>query len=880
MTGEVLETPKGSWTEVRARLHLRVDRGASGRGDEGPGQLQPERRERDDAASRSRAAAGPRSRARRVRDRLSRGARERHGDTRRDGGDRRSRGRVAAVRDSATGNQGATRVERVAVDAGTSIPVRVETLADGKLVDGATISVAETLDRASVSFARPRVVPPGQEPVVNRVVGQSEVSLDEARAALGGRLVGGASLAGLPRRAVTLKTVAVGYGEDSGASQTRPERRAVVRSCVGRRRRGRHGGARAADAVPLRARRQEVPDGSLSVIRFGAGYLGRMQVEGLYVSIEAPGKALCSTPRERWRERRRERPPARRRRARTSPSRQGSSSRAAQDRRRGAGPGARARPASRSPRQTVATGSGCSWRTTISRLSRERRRVPWRSARARATTSLSSRSSNSRATTRSSLRATTPEGGPQQLVGVARSDVDHVDAVLRDGTTVELPLNEWRAFSYTAPTSSQAAVGLVGRSTDGALGMVRVPQTTAVTQQAPLPAPTRSPTADASSRRGHRAASASLQGYSLQALSPRDAQRPRVLPRPGHTSLHVLGRRQGLAHRRDRRARLPQPRRHLPAPVRGRRIRRASAFDEAEILRAGGIAVDQAASVALLDRSGRQVALVPVVNNVYSFPGPFPKSAGFARVRARRSGNRLGPRLGYRHQTPGPASSARGLRRSIPPSSGTSSSAGRQRASPCRSGTTDGRVQRRRACCATRKALQADHIGFHCFQIGGQNCGTRGTCGPQRVATPVAFKVFGVPTPFDGCDIQGTYGHRWRDGRGTHSLVEVRSRSAGAATSPTARPRAISRSSSARARPASSARSPAGGSSRRSAAPTATGWSCCHAQTRCRRPASSAYTPAAAAPSSASERTGNRLYVVLEQGKIVDENVRGLAFVF
>ena len=62
VTGEVLETPKGSWTEVRARLHLRVDRGASGRGDEGPGQLQPERSERDDAPSRSRAAAGPRSR--------------------------------------------------------------------------------------------------------------------------------------------------------------------------------------------------------------------------------------------------------------------------------------------------------------------------------------------------------------------------------------------------------------------------------------------------------------------------------------------------------------------------------------------------------------------------------------------------------------------------------------------------------------------------------------------------------------------------------------------------------------------------------------------------------------------------------------------------
>ncbi|HET8741424.1 MAG TPA: hypothetical protein VFM41_02285 [Gaiella sp.] len=74
--------------------------------------------------------------------------------------------------------------------------------------------------------------------------------------------------------------------------------------------------------------------------------------------------------------------------------------------------------------------------------------------------------------------AATPGGGPQRLVGVARSDVEQVEAVLRDGTTRELPLNEWRAFSYLAPTPVETAIGLVGHSSDSEVGVIPVPQTT------------------------------------------------------------------------------------------------------------------------------------------------------------------------------------------------------------------------------------------------------------------------------------------------------------------------------------------------------------------------------------------------------------------
>jgi hypothetical protein len=291
VTGEVLETPTGSWTEA-GRVYTcawiaahpveatkaRVSCNPSGQNGTTPRHVPEPRPDLDPAL------AG-----------FVTGYREAlaNGTAIHDGAGVVDGRAIEWLRFAVGGAGSAARIERVAVDADTSVPVRVETLEDGKLVDGATISVAETLERASVSFARPGFVPPGQEPVVNRVVGQSEVSLDEARAALGGRLVGGASLAGLPRRAVTVKTVSVGYGEDSGRE---PRRVPSVELSYGAA--SGDGGVVVTETLePLMLYRfglyrQEVPDGSLSVIRFGAGYLGRMQVAGLYVSIEAPAKAL------------------------------------------------------------------------------------------------------------------------------------------------------------------------------------------------------------------------------------------------------------------------------------------------------------------------------------------------------------------------------------------------------------------------------------------------------------------------------------------------------------------------------------------------------------------------------------------------------------
>lgn len=290
VTGEVLETPQGAWTEggrvytcawiaahpVEA-TKARVSCNASGENETTPRRI-PEPRPNLDPALAGFVTG--------YRDALA------DGTATRDGSGIVAGRAVEWLRFTLSDVPGTSRVERVAVDADTSVPVRVETLEGGKLVDEATISVAETLDRTSVAFARPRLVPPGQEAVINRVVGQSEVSLDEARAALGGRLVDGSSLAGLPRRAVTLQTVAVGYGEDSGRE---PRRVPSVELSYGA---ADDGGLVVQETLePLMLYRfglygQEVPDGSLSVIRFGKGYLGLMQVGSLYVSIEAPAKAL------------------------------------------------------------------------------------------------------------------------------------------------------------------------------------------------------------------------------------------------------------------------------------------------------------------------------------------------------------------------------------------------------------------------------------------------------------------------------------------------------------------------------------------------------------------------------------------------------------
>lgn len=481
--------------------------------------------------------------------------------------------------------------------------------------------------------------------------------------------------------------------------------------------------------------------------------------------------------------------------------------------------------------------------------------------------------------------ATAPEGGPQQLVGVARSDVDHVDAVLRDGTTVELPLNEWRAFSYTAPSSSETAIGLLSRSADGALGVVRVPQTTAVTQQVPAPR------AYTISNRGRLVPARPSRGiqdrlfngirYELYLLATRNGRAfYRVQVTPRFTCWAA-----GKASRIGEIGALGCPNLIGAYPLQFEDIAYGGHVPtrRPEILRAGGIAADQAATVALLDRSGRQVAVVPVVNNVYSFPGPFPRSAGFARVALDRAGNRLEPRLGDRHQTPPPGIFGPRATRVDPARIGAVVQRGASEGVTVSVGNNATVVfSGGDLAAATGKALRADNVGFHCFVVTGQNVrNTRDVMITARWRPPVGFRVVGIPTPFDGCDIQGTYGHRWRDQYGAHSLVEIPLTDRGRRYFAD---RAAARDLSlfVRSRKTEDLRKLTGpglvAALRRA-----------YGDRIIVLPRSDAAPPlgvvgvhTSGARTVFSERssTGDRLYVGFENGKIVGQNLRGLAFVF
>jgi hypothetical protein len=104
------------------------------------------------------------------------------------------------------------RIERVAVDARTFVPVRVETAAGGT-VRAATIARAETLPPQHGQFARPTTVPVKKRPVITNVKSQRQVALSEAVRTLGGRLVwAGPSVAGLSLSSVKVQSIVTGYG--------------------------------------------------------------------------------------------------------------------------------------------------------------------------------------------------------------------------------------------------------------------------------------------------------------------------------------------------------------------------------------------------------------------------------------------------------------------------------------------------------------------------------------------------------------------------------------------------------------------------------------------------------------------------------------------
>ena len=199
-----------------------------------------------------------------------------------------------------------------------------------------------------------------------------------------------------------------------------------------------------------------------------------------------------------------------------------------------------------------------------------------------------------------------------------------------------------------------------------------------------------------------------------------------------------------------------------------------SAGGEINYVRIDGIAADQAASVALQGEENRRVATVPVRENLYSFPPPFP--TGFLRVVALdQAGKELKPRPEWgERQTPppylfGPRATRVERPRLTEPvqraaARGVAVEAGRNSVV-----VFDGtRIEPR-----ARRLLSGRTIGVNCFVLSANHRQTRSAGISTAWEPAIAFKLLGIKAPLDGCELQGSYGHRWRDQYGTHSAVEI-----------------------------------------------------------------------------------------------------------
>jgi len=74
-----------------------------------------------------------------------------------------------------------------------------------------------------------------------------------------------------------------------------------------------------------------------------------------------------------------------------------------------------------------------------------------------------------------------------------------------------------------------------------------------------------------------------------------------------------------------------------------------------------------------------------------------------------------------------------------------------------------------------RRALLDGGITYACFELVTRGGVTedRGLGQSARFQPTVGFRLFGVGTPLDGCEIEGGYGHRWPDKLDGHSAIEV-----------------------------------------------------------------------------------------------------------
>jgi hypothetical protein len=71
--------------------------------------------------------------------------------------------------------------------------------------------------------------------------------------------------------------------------------------------------------------------------------------------------------------------------------------------------------------------------------------------------------------------------------------------------------------------------------------------------------------------------------------------------------------------------------------------------------------------------------------------------------------------------------------------------------------------------------LLGDEAAFGCFKLVREFgiFSAKGMFVSGRFASTTATRIYGLPHPWDGCEVQGSYGHRWPDRNGSHTAVEI-----------------------------------------------------------------------------------------------------------
>jgi hypothetical protein len=299
-------------------------------------------------------------------------------------------------------------------------------------------------------------------------------------------------------------------------------------------------------------------------------------------------------------------------------------------------------------------------------------------------------------------------------------------------------------------------------------------------------------------------------------------------------------------------------------------------------LRFDGIVADQVAAVGL-EKQGKIVEQVGVTTNLYAFTPPYP--SGIVRVVALDAhGKPLAARVGQgEHQ-----SAPRGL---FGPRAAKTTAAqlrhvvqrGEARGVSVEVGANSVVVfDLHRIDPAISAALGGGRASFSCFQVKGQNVRQNRSAGISAPLGPsVAFKISGIAPQYDGCEIGGSYGHRWPDRFGSHSILEV-------ALTPQGNryfeDRATARDLAAfvRSSKTQSIRRKLG-SSLRAAVRAAYGDQVVLLDSASASAPSGrigVWTTGGRTTFSERSHLGDRFYVEFEHSKLVRENVRGLAFVF